>query len=153
MMRRILDIIILVTIISLYSKQSFSQDYSKYINRIYAERIYKIELLELLSTNLEKDVIPPELTITEDSLISTIKYPEIAKRAGVRGIVIVEFIINKFGNVENTNLISGLGAGCDENTIMTFEKLKFVPAKENDETIVSNMKAKIEFKILDKIKE
>jgi len=54
----------------------------------------------------------------EQALISYINqnlyYPEIAKRAGVEGRVIVVFVITKEGKVAEVKLLKGIGAGCDE---------------------------------------
>ena len=45
---------------------------------------------------------------------SKIKYPEIAKRAGIEGKVYVLALIDEDGNVASARIIKGIGAGCDE---------------------------------------
>ena len=44
-------------------------------------------------------------------LYSEIKYPEIARKTGIDGIVIVQFIVNKMGEVESPQIIRGIGGG------------------------------------------
>ena len=43
-----------------------------------------------------------------------VRYPEMARRAGIEGRVTVQFIVNENGEVENPRVIRGIGGGCDE---------------------------------------
>jgi len=43
-----------------------------------------------------------------------LKYPEEAKKEGVHGRVVVDFIIEKDGKITNINIKQGIGFGCDE---------------------------------------
>ncbi|MCB9247496.1 MAG: energy transducer TonB [Ignavibacteriales bacterium] len=115
-----------------------------------SQRKHEVELISLISDKNEKNVIPPKLTISSDSLLTLIKYPEIAKFAGVDGIVEIKFIVNKNGEVENISKIIGIGAGCDENTILTFEKLIFEPALKQNKPVDIEMIAIVNFKINNK---
>ena len=120
-----------------------------YHNDLHLPRDYKciknIELLALLTPTFIKDLVPPELTISNDSLLSIIKYPKIAEYAGVKGIVIVEFLVDNLGNTKNIEVVSGIGAGCDEEVLSVFENIKFIPAYKNKEPIKSKMRASIKF--------
>ncbi|MCP4972010.1 MAG: energy transducer TonB [Arcobacter sp.] len=109
--------------------------------------IKNIELLALLTPIFVKDLIPPELTISNDSLLSKIKYPEIAEYAGVRGIVIVEFLVDSFGDTKNIEVVSSIGAGCDEEVLSVFKNIKFKPAYKNKEPQKSKMRASIKFSL------
>jgi TonB family protein len=139
--------IILFSIIFLFSANLYCQNRSEHLAKVYSQRTYEIELLALLTPNFNKQLIPPKLIISEDSLISLIKYPEIAKRAGVKGIVIAEFNVDSLGEVNSIEIISGLGAGCDENVISTLDELKFHPALLNNKHVLNKMRASINFKI------
>jgi len=43
-----------------------------------------------------------------------IKYPNQARRMGIKGKVFVQFIVNKEGEVTNVKTMKGIGGGCDE---------------------------------------
>ena len=60
---------------------------------------------------------------------SKIKYPEIAKRAGIEGRVYVLAFIDETGNVTDAKIIKGIGAGCDETAIDAIKQTKFTPGK------------------------
>jgi protein TonB len=49
-------------------------------------------------------------------LATNIKYPKEAKKAGITGTVLAQFIINKDGRVTDINILRGIGAGCDVET-------------------------------------
>ncbi|CAD5283534.1 MULTISPECIES: M56 family metallopeptidase [unclassified Imperialibacter] len=44
-------------------------------------------------------------------------YPEEAKKAGVEGKVLVEFVVDKDGTITNAKVIEGIGNGCDEEAL------------------------------------
>ena len=50
-------------------------------------------------------------------LSKNIKYPETAKKAGVQGRVFVSFIVEKDGRVNESKILRGIGAGCDEEAL------------------------------------
>ncbi|MBU0488345.1 MAG: TonB family protein [Bacteroidetes bacterium] len=50
-------------------------------------------------------------------IVENITYPDDAKRNGISGKVVVEFVIEKDGKVTNIKLKEGIGYGCDEEAI------------------------------------
>jgi protein TonB len=50
-------------------------------------------------------------------LKKNLRYPEIAKAAGISGKVVVTFIIDEEGNINKATLFKGIGGGCDEEVM------------------------------------
>lgn len=64
-----------------------------------------------------------------------ITYPEIAKRAGIQGRVFVKAFIDSTGTVVKTELLRGIGAGCDEMAMEAVQKVKFTPGKQRGKAV------------------
>ncbi len=59
-----------------------------------------------------------------------VRYPEIAKRAGIEGRVFVKALIDEKGTVVGTQVIKGIGAGCDQAAIDAVMHSKFKPGRQ-----------------------
>ncbi len=59
-----------------------------------------------------------------------VKYPEMARRAGIEGRVTVQFIVNEQGKVENPRVIRGIGGGCDEAALEAVRQASFSPGMQ-----------------------
>ena len=68
----------------------------------------------------------PELIGGLRSIQQRVEYPEKARKAGVEGRVIVQFVVNENGYVENPQVIRGIGSGCDQEVI-PLEKKTMAP--------------------------
>ena len=78
---------------------------------------------------------------------SLVVYPEIAKRAGVEGTVFVEAYVDETGNVTRTNVVKGIGAGCDEAAMSAVQKTKFKPGKQRGKAVKVRMSIPIRFRL------
>lgn len=47
-------------------------------------------------------------------LSSNLKYPKEARKQGIKGTVLVGFVINSTGQVKDVQVLKGIGGGCDE---------------------------------------
>lgn len=56
------------------------------------------------------------------------QYTEIARKARLQGVVIVQAIIDKEGNVTNVKILKGLGMGLDQAAVDAIKKWRFQPA-------------------------
>jgi protein TonB len=81
------------------------------------------------------------------SIMEKIKYPEIAKRAGVEGKVFVRAFVDENGNVVNAEIIKGIGAGCDEAALDAVIKTKFTPGKQRGKPIKVQITVPVHFKL------
>ncbi|MBD78504.1 MAG: hypothetical protein CL840_06270 [Crocinitomicaceae bacterium] len=50
-------------------------------------------------------------------LAKTVKYPPMAKDAGIQGIVYATFVVRRDGRVVDIRVLRGIGGGCDEEAI------------------------------------
>lgn len=77
-----------------------------------------------------------------------IKYPEIAKRAGVEGRVTLTFIVSKDGSITNISVLKGIGAGCDEEAARVLGMMgKWSPGRQNGNPVRVAMSIPIMFKL------
>ncbi|MES2132416.1 MAG: energy transducer TonB [Bacteroidota bacterium] len=53
----------------------------------------------------------------------SVVYPEIAKEAGIQGVVYVTFVVNENGKVEAAKVLKGIGLGCDEEVLRVINKM------------------------------
>ncbi|HAB53303.1 MAG TPA: hypothetical protein DCE80_14225, partial [Ignavibacteriales bacterium] len=74
-----------------------------------------------------------------------IKYPEIARRAGLQGKVLIQAFIDEKGNVVYTKVIKGLGGGIDEMASDAVKITKFNPGRQNGEPVKVQVTIPIQF--------
>ena len=77
----------------------------------------------------------PELIGGLAALQKDIRYPERARKAGIEGRVIVQFIVNEKGEVEQPRVIRGIGGGCDEEALRAVENARFNPGKQRGKPV------------------
>ena len=89
----------------------------------------------------------PELIGGLGEIQRKIKYPEIARKAGVEGRVILQFIVNENGDVTEPTVVRGIGAGCDEEALRVVREAKFKPGKQRGKAVKVKMSLPITFKL------
>lgn len=72
----------------------------------------------------------PELKGTLAQLQAQIVYPQRALQAGISGMVVVQFVVDKDGMVENPTILRGIGAGCDEEALRVTKMAEFEPGRQ-----------------------
>ncbi len=70
-----------------------------------------------------------------DKLQGSIKYPEMAKKAGIEGRVYVKFIISEKGRVIDPVVVRGIGGGCDEAALEAVTKARFEPGMQRGRAV------------------
>ena len=75
-------------------------------------------------------------------------YPEIAKRAGIEGKVILSFIVDKNGNIVDVKVEKSIGAGCDEEAMRVLKIMsRWIPGKQNGNLVLTRINIPIVFKL------
>jgi len=90
---------------------------------------------------------PPILIGGIASVQSNIVYPPLALQAGIEGRVIVQFIIDKNGQVLHPTVIRGIGGGCDEEAVRAVLKAKFQPGLQRGRPVAVRYTLPITFRI------
>lgn len=72
----------------------------------------------------------PELIGGLASVQNKIRYPEVARMAGIEGRVVLQFVIDERGNVNVPVFIRGIGGGCDEEALRAIKDAKFIPGMQ-----------------------
>lgn len=118
----------------------------------------EIEFIEAV----EEEVVEEEIfTIVEDMpsfpggeaklfeyLGKNIKYPQIAKEAGISGIVYVNFVVGTSGNITDVKVLRGIGGGCDEEAIRVVKNMpQWSPGKQRGKPVKVSYNLPIRFSL------
>lgn len=87
----------------------------------------------------------PELIGGMDALQKAAEYPRMAKKAGIEGRVIVQFIVDENGNVQNPKVIRGVHKLLNEVAIEAVKKQKFKPGKQRGRPVKVQMALPVTF--------
>jgi TonB family protein len=83
------------------------------------------------------------------SIQSKIEYPTMARRAGIEGRVTVQFIVTENGDVENAQVVRGIGGGADEEALRVVQQAKFEPGVQRGRPVRVQYALSINFKLED----
>jgi TonB family protein len=91
-----------------------------------------------INTNLQSAYIQyeqmPQFPGGEKAMIkfikSNLKYPDIARKIGASGTVIINFVVESDGKISNIKVIRGIGSGCDEEAVRIIKLMPdWIPGK------------------------
>lgn len=83
----------------------------------------------------------------ESTLYDALVYPELARRAGVEGRVVVQFIVDENGNVINPQVIRGVGAGLDEAAVRAIQSVQFEPGRQRGRPVPVQYAIPVNFRL------
>ena len=89
----------------------------------------------------------PELVGGIASLHQKIEYPKEALRAGIDGLVVVQFIVTEKGTVRDPVVIRGIGGGCDEEAVRVVKNATFKPGLQRGKAVKVRYSLPIHFKL------
>lgn len=82
-----------------------------------------------------------------EAVYAGLVYPEIARRAGIEGRVVVQFIVDENGNVSYPQIIRGIGGGADEAVLDALQPVKFRPGMQRGRAVKVQMQLPIVFRL------
>jgi periplasmic protein TonB len=80
-------------------------------------------------------------------LQSKVRYPELARKAGIEGRVHIQFVVNEMGEVEEPRVIRGIGGGCDEEALRVIRQAEFTPGLQRGKPVRVQFSLPVYFKI------
>lgn len=82
-------------------------------------------------------------------LDKNLKYPQMAKEQGIQGKVWIGFVVDKFGNIKDVEILRGIGGGCDEEAKRVVQLMpRWEPGKQSGKQVSVKFRFPINF-ILD----
>ncbi len=89
---------------------------------------------------LEKAEVMPQFPGGDQAMMKfvseNVQYPEEAKEKEISGRVLVGFIVEKDGSVNEVKIIRGIGGGCDEEAVRVVKAMpKWKPGKQDGKTV------------------
>ncbi len=90
---------------------------------------------------------PPTIIGGLDAVKKHLVYPDLAVRAGVEGTVTVLAYVNKEGVVTQTNVLRGIGGGCDEAAMDAVKKVRFKPGMQRGKPVNVKVSVPVRFRL------
>ena len=90
---------------------------------------------------------PPTIVGGLDAVRKHLVYPDLAIRAGVEGTVIVLAFVNKDGVVTGTQVVRGIGGGCDEAAMEAVKKVRFNPGMQRGKPVNVKVSVPVKFRL------
>lgn len=79
-------------------------------------------------------------------MISSIKYPDEARKKGVQGTVFISFIVEPDGSISHTKVLRGVGGGCDEEALRVINGMpNWIPGKQKGKPVRVQFNMPIKF--------
>ena len=82
-------------------------------------------------------------------LADNIRYPNIAREAGISGRVFVSFVVEKDGSVTDVKILRGIGGGCDEEAIRLVKSMpKWSPGLQRGKAVRVTYNLSVKFNLI-----
>lgn len=141
----------------------------KKINRYFETKLKKKDTMsydDIIASLPDVPPPPPPPQVREDSPIfiphdknpepiggyaaiqRNLRYPEVARKAGIEGRLMVWAKINEHGEVIQTRILTSLGPnGCDEAAMQAISSVKWKPAMRGDQPITVWIAVPVDFRL------
>ena len=90
----------------------------------------------------------PQIMGGAGSFYLSIDYPEEARRRGIQGRVILDFIVDTEGQTQDVRILKSLHPSCDSSAVAALMRTRFVPGKRNGEPIPVRMRLPVRFQLV-----
>lgn len=90
----------------------------------------------------------PRIVGGRGSFYLNIEYPEEARRKGIQGRVVLDFVVNTDGHTQDIRIIRSLHPLCDSSSVAALERTRFVPGQRNGQKIPVRMRLPVRFQLV-----
>ncbi|MBD80111.1 MAG: hypothetical protein CL840_14455 [Crocinitomicaceae bacterium] len=127
----------------LYNKRKYREIEYPHLPIDSTQRLYHYQLLEKKPEPIFSKKEP--YSDFYDYIVNKLEYPPEALKLGLKGDVVVSFVIEQSGHVTNIEIIKTMPAGCTEEALRLIKNVKWFPALENGIAVRTLMKSSIGF--------
>jgi len=103
-------------------------------------------IIPMVEEEIAEDVI---FTVVEDQpafpggeeariryLQENLRYPQMAREAGIQGTVFVTFVVERDGSVTDVRVLRGIGGGCDEEAVRVVRNMpRWTPGRQRGQPV------------------
>ncbi len=89
----------------------------------------------------------PELIGGVKALASSIKYPDLARRAGLEGTVVVQFIVQPDGTPSDPEVVKSVSESLDKAAVEAVLKQRFKPGMQRNKAVPVRMAMPVKFQL------
>lgn len=82
-----------------------------------------------------------------ETIYKNLTYPQTARKAGIEGVVVVQFIVDQEGQVRDPEVIRDIGGGTGEAAKQALESTEWKPGKLDGEKVPVRFKVPIRFQL------
>ena len=91
-------------------------------------------------------------------IYQNIKYPKAARKAGIEGVAVVGFLVEKDGTISDAEILRNPGEGTGEEALrvvnlMAEQHIKWIPGRQDGKAVNVNFNLPVKFKLADDAKE
>lgn len=80
-----------------------------------------------------------------DAIYNNLRYPEIARRAGIEGVVVIQFVVDENGNISEFNVLRDIGGGAANAAIEAIQQTEWAPGRQRGRAVPVRFQIPVRF--------
>ncbi|MCH8569527.1 MAG: energy transducer TonB [Balneolales bacterium] len=91
----------------------------------------------------------PEMIGGQRALYRNLVYPNIARRSGIEGRVILQFIVDENGRPQDINILRDPGGGLGDAAVNALRQVRFTPGMQRGKAVRVQLTQPVVFRLSD----